>query len=185
MDFDPRDYDSRDEERLGDSRERGGRANYRNRDDDDLRLPDFTSVITTMKAANPVAALATTRVNKQCGDPADPRDDAAAARERTRHGAKPGARVDRVKLREIDTCRGTTFGTKAPAACWRMASTSESFIDPWTLGHQDDATILEHHQRGAAEGLNGCGNPPAVRIVNEVRLKPDPTYEASIDLLAL
>jgi hypothetical protein len=37
MDFDPRDYDSRDDERLGDHRKRGGRGD---RDDDDLRLPD-------------------------------------------------------------------------------------------------------------------------------------------------
>lgn len=40
--------------------------------------------------------------------------------------AEPGARVDREKLREI-VSTGTTCGTKAPAACWRTASTSESF----------------------------------------------------------
>ena len=43
MDFDPRDYDSRDDERFGDGRERGGRGEYRDRDDDDLRLPEVHS----------------------------------------------------------------------------------------------------------------------------------------------
>ena len=40
--------------------------------------------------------------------------------------AKPGARVDRAQAARRSTCTGTTCDMKAPADCWRTASTSAS-----------------------------------------------------------
>src|SRR5437016_12634554 len=43
MDFDPRDYDSRDDDRFAFDRHRGGSGNSYDGHDDDLKLPDTRS----------------------------------------------------------------------------------------------------------------------------------------------
>ena len=73
---------------------------------------------------------------------------------------RPGARVDRDKLRQIDL---HWHDLRHEGACRLLGYGVDIRIIQLVLGHQDDAAVPEHHRRGVAEDADRrLGTPPAV-----------------------
>jgi hypothetical protein len=140
MDFDPRDYDSRDDERLGDGRERGGLGEYRDRDDDDRKLPEVPIRDHDVEPRElGRGAGDDSRQSKGCEDSRDPRDDARwpdrDTREREvepREVFARGLRLPRGPEREIVqqrdhqyTLRGSESRSLATVGAFRVVSSRD------------------------------------------------------------
>lgn len=93
--------------------------------------------------------------------------------------AKPGARVDRAKLREIDL---HWHDLRHEGACRLLADGVDIRVVQLILGHSDIKTtqrylnITDEELRKALTGVW-----ERRRQLTAVRLKPDPTYDASAD----